>query len=61
MRFWQGLFWGSFIVIMLGTIFKPVMRNSRLKPLVERSADALISTTLGLMRQARSRLIHRLD
>jgi len=61
MRFWQGLFWGSFIVILLGAVIKPVMSKSRQKPLVERGADAVLSTTHGLMRQARKRLRHRIN
>jgi hypothetical protein len=61
MRFWQGLFWGSFIVILIGTIFRPIISKSRRKPLVERGADAVLSTTHGLMRQARKRLVHKFD
>jgi hypothetical protein len=61
MRFWQGLFWGSFIVILLSAVIKPMMSKPRRKPLVERGADAVLSTTHSLMRQARKRLIHRFD
>ncbi len=61
MRFWQGLFWGSLIVILLSAVIKPIMSKSRRKPLIERGADAVLSTTHSLMRRARRRLIHRFD
>lgn len=62
-NFWQGLFWGSFIGIMLGTVISPIMNQStfRKKPFVERSADSIVSTTHGLMRKARKRLLHKFD
>lgn len=54
--FWQGLLWGSLIVILIGTVINPIMSKShRRKPLVERSVEALLSTTL--MKQARKRLM----
>lgn len=59
-NFWQGLLWGSLIVILIGTVINPIMNKSqRKKPLVERSVEAFLSTTL--MRQARKRLMHRLN
>jgi uncharacterized membrane protein YagU involved in acid resistance len=61
-NFWQGLLWGSLIVIIIGTVINPIMSKSqRKKPLVERSADAFLSTTHGVIRQARKRLMHRFN
>ncbi len=59
-NFWQGLLWGSLIVILIGTVINPIMNKSqRKKPLVERSVEAFLTTTL--MRQARKRLMHRFN
>lgn len=60
-NFWQGLLWGSVIGMMLSFVISPMMSKPRRKPLVERSTDAVISTTHGLMRQARRRLMHKFD
>lgn len=60
-NFWQGLLWGSFIGMLLSNAINPIMDKPKRKPLVERSADAVISTTHGLMRQARKRLMHKLS
>ena len=61
MRFWQGIFWASFIVILLSFVMKPMIRRSQHKPLVERSAEAVFSTMHDLMRQAYKRLVQRID
>lgn len=61
-NFWQVLFWGSLIVILIGSVINPMLSKSRRKkPLVERSAEAFLSTTQGVMRQARKRLMHRFN
>ncbi|WP_054261529.1 hypothetical protein [Propionispora sp. 2/2-37] len=51
-RFWQGMIWGGMVGAALGLFMRPMTRPSK-KPLADYSADSLVSTTAGLMRQAR--------
>lgn len=60
-NFWQGLLWGSFIGILLCTAITPITSKPQKKPLVERSANAVISSTNSLMKKARKRLMHKLN
>jgi uncharacterized membrane protein YagU involved in acid resistance len=61
-NFWQGLLWGSLIILLIGAVINPMMsKPRRKKPFVERSTDALLSTTHGVMRQAHKRLMHRFN
>lgn len=50
-RIWHNVMW-ALVGTVFGAIVGPMMRPRR-KPLVERSADAIRSTTDDLMRQAR--------
>lgn len=60
-NFGQGLLWGTIIGVMLSFAISSMMSKPRREPLVKRSTDAVISTTHGLMRQARKRLMHKFD
>ena len=62
-KFWQGLVWGSLLGTALGAVIGPMARPQK-KPFVERSTDAVISTTRGLMkeaRKARKRIMKKMD
>lgn len=62
-NFWQGLLWGSVLGTALGAVIGPMARPQK-KPFVERGADAVISTTRGLMKEARKtrkRLMKKMD
>ncbi|HEY3423307.1 MAG TPA: hypothetical protein VGL27_00815 [Negativicutes bacterium] len=61
--FWQGLVWGGLVVTVLGAFIGPMVKPQR-KPLVERSADAVMATTRGIVREARharKRLMKKID
>lgn len=66
-RFLQGLLWGGIMGTVVGAIISPtnkVQKKPVKKLLAERSADAVIATTEGLIkeaRRARRRLIRKLD
>lgn len=61
--FWQGMLLGSVLTTVLGAGLGSMKKFQR-KPLVERSADAVISTTKGLMKEARKtrrRIMQKID
>lgn len=66
-RFLHGLLWGGVVGTVLGAIIGPmakIQQPPRKKPLAERSAEAVISKTEDLMkeaRRARRRLMKKLD
>ena len=62
-KFMMGLLWGSVAGAVLGAVMGPMLRPQR-KPLMERGADAIESTTRDLMREARKarkRIMKKLD
>lgn len=65
--FLQGLLWGGMVGTVVGAIIGP-MNKTQQKPvkklLKERSAEAVVATTEGLIKQARRarrRLVKKLD
>jgi hypothetical protein len=51
-KFWKGLLWGGILGTALGAVIGPMTRPQK-KPFVERSTDAVITTTRGLMKRAK--------
>ncbi len=62
-KFLQGLLWGSVVGTVLGAVIGPMTKQQK-KPLMERSANAVVATTRDLMREARrarKRLMKKID
>jgi len=61
--FWKRIIWGSILATVLSVILGPLTKPQK-KPLTERSAEAIIDTTHGLMRKARharKRIMKKID